>query len=180
MVIGVARISKQEVTGIFSRKPTKVSASIVLKDIRVFAAFGFGSGLSPIVPGTMGTIAAIPFLLVFSQLAWPIYLLVVLLSVLIGIHLCDYTTKVLGVHDHGGIVWDEFVGFWVAMAFVPINWKTVLVGFVLFRFFDMVKPWPISKIDETVKGGWGIILDDILAGIATLGAVHALMYWSLI
>ena len=136
-------------------------------------AFGFGSGLSRFVPGTLGTVAAIPFYLVMSQLPLEVYLAIVLVSTFVGVHLCRYAADKLGVHDHGGIVWDEFVGFWITMIAVPAGWSWLLAGFVLFRIFDMVKPWPISWLDKHVNGGFGIMLDDVVAGILALSCLHA-------
>ncbi len=129
-----------------------------------FLAFGLGSGTSPIAPGTFGTLAAIPFYLLFTLLPLPWYLLVLILTFGIGIYLCETTANDLGVHDHGGIVWDEFVGFWITMLVAPEGWLWVLLGFALFRFFDIVKPFPINWLDKNVKGGLGIMLDDAVAG----------------
>ncbi|WP_261815794.1 phosphatidylglycerophosphatase A [Vibrio gallicus] len=134
-------------------------------------ATGFGSGLSPIIPGTMGTLASIPFYLILVQLPLPAYLLAVVISCIVGIKICDITAQDMGVHDHGSIVWDEFAGFWITMSIVPLlglatnDWKWVVAGFVLFRAFDMIKPWPISYLDKHVDGGFGIMIDDILAGV---------------
>lgn len=132
----------------------------------MFLAFGLGSGLSPVVPGTVGTLAAIPFYLALVQLPLWGYAGVVLVAMLVGNYLCGYASKQLGVHDHSGIVWDEFVGFWITMFWVPLSWQNVLVGFVLFRIFDMAKPWPISWVDKHAKGGFGIMVDDVIAGVA--------------
>ncbi|MFT5082135.1 MAG: phosphatidylglycerophosphatase A [Lentisphaeria bacterium] len=147
---------------------------------QMFLAFGFGSGLSPIVPGTVGTLASVPlyWLLVhlpFWGYPWLGYFLVVLAAAIIGVYLCDYTSKKLKVHDHSGIVWDEFVGFWITMFMVPFSWQWVLLGFVLFRFFDMLKPWPISWLDKKVHGGFGIMIDDVLAGIAAWCCLQGVM-----
>jgi phosphatidylglycerophosphatase A len=127
-------------------------------------AFGLGSGLAPKAPGTCGTLAAVPFFLLLQLLPLGIYLPVILLAFVLGIYLCDRTSKDLGVHDHPGIVWDEFVGFWVTMVAAPVGWGWVIVGFILFRLFDICKPWPISWVDRQVSGGIGIMLDDLLAG----------------
>ena len=135
-------------------------------------AFGFGSGLSRFVPGTCGTLAAIPFYLVLAQLPLAAYLLIVLLTCALGARLCSYAANKLGVHDHGGIVWDEFVGFWITMIAIPLSWQWVLAGFVLFRIFDMVKPWPINWLDKHVHGGVGIMLDDIVAGLLALACLQ--------
>lgn len=135
-------------------------------------AFGFGSGCSPRMPGTVGTLAAIPLYLLLSLLPWSAYVLVCVLAFLAGIWICQRASEALGVHDHGGIVWDEFVGFWIAMIAVPLSWQTLLAGFVLFRVFDIWKPWPIRWLDQQVSGGLGIMLDDVLAGAYTLVLLH--------
>jgi phosphatidylglycerophosphatase A len=144
---------------------------IQFKNLWHVLAVGFGSGLSPIMPGTTGTLAAIPFYLLLTQLPFGIYLSVVAIAALAGIQICHRTAHDMGVHDHGAIVWDEFVGFWITM--IPLqymgregeSWQWILVGFVLFRLFDIVKPWPICWLDQHVKGGVGIMSDDIVAGI---------------
>ena len=151
---------------------------INLKNPWHFLATGFGSGLSPIIPGTMGTVAAIPLYLLMAQLPFTVYLLITLVAALIGITICQKTSDDMGVHDHGSIVWDEFVGFWITMAIAPVvSWQWVLAGFVLFRFFDMVKPWPISWLDKHVHGGLGIMIDDILAGFMAMIALWGLGHW---
>ncbi|MEF1253688.1 MULTISPECIES: phosphatidylglycerophosphatase A [unclassified Vibrio] len=144
---------------------------ISLKNPWHLLATGFGSGLSPIVPGTMGTLAAIPFYLLLVQLPLPLYLVALVVACIVGVKICQVTSDDMGVHDHGSIVWDEFAGFWITMLVVPVlnlsayDWKWLLTGFVLFRFFDMVKPWPIGWLDKRVHGGLGIMLDDIVAGV---------------
>lgn len=127
-------------------------------------AFGFGSGLMPKAPGTFGTLAAVPFYLLMAQLPLAGYLAVLLLVILAGIPICGRTSRDLGVHDHGGIVWDEFAGFFLTMTAVPLAWQWVVAGFLLFRLFDILKPWPIGWLDRRVGGGLGIMLDDLLAG----------------
>ena len=140
-----------------------------------FLAIGLGSGAVPKAPGTWGTIMAVILFLPLSLLALPYYILMVILAALIGIYFCGRTSKDWGVHDHGGIVWDEFVGFWITMIAVPVTWYWVLLGFLLFRLFDIWKPWPISYLDKHVHGGLGIMLDDIVAGLISLGILHALL-----
>ena len=134
-------------------------------------AFGFGSGLSPKAPGTMGTLAAIPLWWLLAQLPLSTYLVVVLIAAVAGILICGRAADRLGVHDHGGIVWDEFVGFWIAMAALPVTWQSLILGFVLFRLFDILKPWPISWLDRRVSGGFGIMIDDVIAGLAAAGVI---------
>ncbi|HTR01536.1 MAG TPA: phosphatidylglycerophosphatase A [Candidatus Acidoferrum sp.] len=127
-------------------------------------ALGFGSGLAPKAPGTFGTLAAIPFYLLLALLPLPVYLLVLIVAFGFGIYICGKTARDLGVHDHGGIVWDEFVGLWLTMVAAPPAWPWIVAGFLLFRLFDIVKPFPISYLDRHIKGGLGIMIDDALAG----------------
>jgi phosphatidylglycerophosphatase A len=125
----------------------------------------------------MGTLAAIPLYLLLAKLPLMSYALVVLLSFIVGCWLCGEAAKRLGVHDFGGIVWDEFVGYWITMFAAPAGWLWVAVGFVLFRVFDIWKPWPIRVADQQVHGGLGIMLDDVLAGIYAGLALQALAYF---
>jgi phosphatidylglycerophosphatase A len=143
-----------------------------LTDLRQCLALGFGSGLAPKAPGTFGTLAAVPIFLLLAPLSAGYYLAVLIAFSLLGIYLCDYAAKAAGVHDHPAIVWDEIVGFLITMFMVPISWQSVLVGFVLFRLFDILKPWPISYLDKHCHGGFGIMIDDIVAGLAALAIMH--------
>lgn len=128
-------------------------------------ALGFGSGLVPGAPGTAGTVAAIPVYLLVQALDWPLYLALTALLFVAGIAICARTARRLGVHDHPGIVWDEIVGYLVTMTLAPSGWPWIVTGFVLFRFFDVIKPWPIRWCDRHVHGGFGIMLDDLIAGL---------------
>ena len=130
-----------------------------------FLAFGFGSGLSPKAPGTMGTLAAIPVWWLSSQTGMAGYVVITVLIVAVGPWLCGRTSRDLGVHDHGGIVWDEIAGFLLTMTALPVTWQWCLAGFVLFRIFDILKPWPIGWLDRRIHGGTGIMVDDLVAGI---------------
>jgi phosphatidylglycerophosphatase A len=140
-------------------------------------AFGFGSGLAPFAPGTFGTLVGIPFFILFSQFSLPVYLLLTLLFFIAGVRICERCSRDLGVHDHGGIVWDEIVGYLVTMIAVPFAWQWLLSGFLLFRLFDILKPWPIRWLDRHVKGGFGIMVDDLLAGLFALAGQHLLLLW---
>ncbi len=131
-------------------------------------AFGFGAGYSPVAPGTMGTLVAVPLYLLLQPLPLFEYLGVVVALSVMGIFICGLASEEMGVHDHPGIVWDEIAGYLVTMIAAPAGWPWVVAGFVLFRFFDILKPWPIGAIDKKVSGGLGIMLDDILAGIFSL------------
>ena len=153
--------------------PPPIPASL-LRDPGHFLALGFGSGLAPRAPGTFGTLAAIPVYLLCAQLASPAYLLVVAGLFLLGVYLCGRTARSLGVHDHPGIVWDEVVGFLLTMAFAPPGWWWIVLGFAAFRLFDIWKPWPIRVLDRRVHGGLGIMLDDVLAGLAAAASLEIL------
>ena len=129
---------------------------------------GLGSGLSPFAPGTMGTLVAIPFIFPLRGLGVGGFWLALILLFLLGVWLCGRVSQKLGMHDHGGIVWDEWVGFWLTAAFIPLTWPWLLAAFVLFRIFDILKPWPIRQLDKKVGGGFGIMIDDMVAALYAL------------
>lgn len=135
----------------------------------VFCGVGFGSGLMPKAPGTFGSAFALLFVPAWLWLGFTGSIIAILIMSLIGIYICGKTANIMGVHDDGRIVWDEFAG--QSITFLPLiylgqmNWIWVLVGFGLFRLFDVWKPWPIRVIDRQVGGGFGIMFDDIIAGI---------------
>lgn len=132
---------------------------------RHWLAFGLGSGASPWAPGTLGTLAAVPLYLLLQPLPSGVYLLLLLAMFLLGIWLCGSVSDDLGMHDHGGIVWDEWVGLLVTLWLAPPGWGWLLTGFLLFRLFDILKPWPIGWLDRRLSGGLGIMLDDLVAGV---------------
>ncbi len=152
----------------------KSNKAILANPIHLLA-FGFGAGLSPKAPGTMGTVVAVLIYLVLPSMPPTIYVGLILLSFVFGIWICGKTAEDLGVHDHGGIVWDEFVGYWVTMFMAPSGLFWVLLGFVLFRLLDIFKPWPIKWADKELAGGLGIMLDDVLAGIMAALCMKALV-----
>jgi phosphatidylglycerophosphatase A len=133
--------------------------------IAKWIALGLGSGLAPKAPGTFGTLAAIPLFLLMQPLSLTAYIAITVLLSLLGIWACDLYSKALGVHDHQSIVWDEVAGYLITMIAAPTGWQWVLIGFALFRLYDIWKPWPIRLLDERVGGGFGIMIDDILAGV---------------
>lgn len=141
-----------------------------------FLSLGFGSGLSPVAPGTMGTLVAVLLYLPLATLPLLMYLAILLITAVIGVLLCDKTSSTLGGHDHPAIVWDEFVGFWLTMLFAPAGWQWIVIGFVLFRLFDIWKPWPVSLADQKIKGGLGIMLDDVIAGVYALFFLQLIHY----
>ena len=155
---------------------TKSTANFRLLNPVHFLALGFGSGLAPKAPGTFGTLAAVPLFLLMAPLSTNIYLLLLVIMSLAGIYICGKAAEDAGVPDHGAIVWDEIVGLLITMCLMPVTWQTLLVGFVLFRFFDILKPWPISFIDKNCHGGFGIMLDDIVAGIAAWACMMLIFY----
>ncbi len=141
-----------------------------------FIAFGFGSGAVPFAPGTFGTLMAIPFYLLMRPLSLSMYLFLVILITIASMWLCDKVSKEIKVHDHSGMCLDEIVGFLVTMIGAPHGVIWILLGFALFRLFDIWKPWPIRYLDEQVKGGVGVILDDVVAGIFSF-IVLQLLTW---
>jgi phosphatidylglycerophosphatase A len=138
-------------------------------------AIGLGSGLAPKAPGTAGTLVAIPLYLLLNGLWVWHYVAVVIAGFLVGIWICASAARVLGVHDDPSIVWDEIIGFLITMIAAPPGWWWIATGFVLFRVFDIAKPWPIRTIDRRVSGGLGIMLDDVLAGIYALVIMQLLV-----
>jgi phosphatidylglycerophosphatase A len=147
------------------------------KSLAQFFAFGFGSGLAPKAPGTFGTLAAVPLYWFLAQLGLELYAIALVVTLVLGVWICEVASKQLRVHDHPGIVWDEFVGYWITMFALPTNWIWVLAGFVAFRFFDIVKPWPIGPLDKRVGGGLGIMIDDVVAGVMACGLLHLILWW---
>jgi len=130
-----------------------------------FLALGFGSGLAPKAPGTFGTLAALPLYWLMMDLSVAVYVLITLVVTIGGFWICDRAANDMKVHDHGAIVWDEVAGMLITMIAAPISMTSLVVGFALFRFFDIFKPWPIKLLDRHVKGGFGIMIDDVLAGV---------------
>ena len=143
----------------------KLTPKQILSDPILFMAFGFGSGLAKKAPGSFGTLAAIPVYWLFAQTDSLIYSLLTIFVTVVGVWICDIAAEKLGEHDFGGIVWDEIAGYLITMWLIPLTWQTIIAGFILFRFFDILKPWPIKWLDHHVHGGFGIMIDDVLAGV---------------
>ncbi len=144
----------------------------VARDPVLFLATGFGSGLFPVAPGTAGTVVAVG--LYAAAVTWLpawAYLVALILLIVGGFWLCEKAVQRLGVDDHPGIVWDEFAGYGITMIPVVVGLApesplaAAIVGFVAFRFFDVIKPWPVSAADRHVKGGAGVMLDDMMAAV---------------
>ena len=149
----------------------------VLRHPAGWIASGFGSGLSPVAPGTAGSLAALPLWFALRELPWPLHLIAIAGAFAIGVWACNWLVRELRIDDPGAAVWDEFVGLWIAL--LPLLWFSVAIwhvaaGFVLFRLFDILKPWPVSWADRSVGGGLGVMLDDLIAGIYAAAAMVAL------
>jgi len=141
-----------------------------------FIATGAGTGEAPLLSGTFGTLAGIPLWIVFFDIGWPLYLLSTIALFFIGVVAAAWAENHFGKKDAGQIVIDEVVGYLLTMLFVPFTLKACIAGFVLFRFFDIVKIFPARRIDKKMGGGWGVMLDDVFAGIYACIAMHILLY----
>lgn len=141
----------------------------VLRDPVHFLAFGFGVGVSPVAPGTLGSVWGILLAALTAGWGWPVEVGIALLLCVSGIYICGESSRRLGVHDHGGIVWDEIAGAYLICLPLARSWPWLVAAFIVFRVLDIVKPWPIRELDHRLHGGLGIMLDDIVAGL--LGAL---------
>ena len=141
-----------------------------------FIAFGFGSGAAPVAPGTFGTLMAIPFYLLLQPVPLIPYVIFVLLFIAFSSWLCSKVSNEIHIHDHPGMCIDEFAGFFVTMINAPAGLGWLILGFLLFRLFDIWKPWPIGWIDEKVHGGFGMILDDVVAGLFACAIIQVLHF----
>jgi phosphatidylglycerophosphatase A len=141
-----------------------------------FIALGFGAGLARMAPGTFGTLVGLP--LFYCLMAAPELVHYTTIAVLffIGIPLCTRTGKALGVADHGSIVWDEIVAMMLVLEFTPHSAKWWLAAFTLFRIFDIWKPFPIRQCDAKIKGGFGVMFDDLLAAIYAIAALKGMLW----
>lgn len=139
-------------------------------------ALGFGSGLVPQAPGTSGTLAGLPLFAALMLLPEPLHLPVIAALFVIGIPLCQKTGDALGVSDHSSIVWDEIVAMLLVLEFTPRSWPWWAAAFVLFRLFDIWKPFPIRQCDARLKGGFGVMFDDLLAALYAIAALKALQW----
>ncbi|WMY94955.1 MAG: phosphatidylglycerophosphatase A [Arsenophonus sp.] len=142
---------------------------------------GFGSGLSPIAPGTTGSLVAIPFWLLMYWLL-PIWwcFFIIVFCFFIGITICQKISDDIKVYDHSSIVLDEFIGMWLTlMSINTINIYWVLMAFIIFRFFDILKPWPIIWFHKKILGGFGIMLDDVIAAFFSVITLLSIQYFIL-
>ena len=134
-----------------------------------FIAFGFGTGLAPIAPGTVGTVLGFFLYYALANVLPDRELIAVIgFCFVIGVWACDVTGRDLGVHDHGGMVWDEVVAMMLVLFFIPAQTFWQVAAFVLFRFFDILKPPPIRSLDRGIRNGFGVMFDDIVAALYVL------------
>jgi phosphatidylglycerophosphatase A len=143
-----------------------------------FISLGFGSGLASRAPGTFGTVVGLPLYWLICNYTFTTQIIIVSILFLLGILWCDKTGKAIGVSDHGSIVWDEIVAMMLVLAFTPMQWIYWVLSFMLFRLFDIWKPFPIGQVDERVKGGLGVMLDDLLAAAYAIFCVKVVLWMS--
>ena len=147
------------------KEPTDNLLRTVMTDPVHFLAFGFGSGLAPFAPGTFGSLPGVLFFWLTLDFGPYVQFGIAAVLVLLGVAICGESARRLGIHDHGGIVWDEIAGMYITLLAAPLTLTGWLLAFVLFRFMDIVKPWPIRDLDHRLKGGLGIMLDDLAAAL---------------
>lgn len=155
---------------------TRPTPQFLLRHPAHFVALGFGTGLAPQAPGTFGTLVGLPLFAVLMLLPEASHLAVIAVLFLIGIPICQKTGHALGVSDPGSIVWDEIVAMLLVLEFTPHHWIWWLVAFALFRLFDIWKPTPIRQFDARLKGGLGIMFDDLLAALYAIAALKGLQW----
>ena len=159
-------------------KHNQTSLRLLIAHPAHFISLGFGSGLAPKAPGTFGTLAGFPLFWLISNLTFYTQLGIITLLFFVGIYCCGKTGKALGVSDHGGIVWDEIVAIMLVLTITPMKWQWWLLAFLLFRLFDIWKPYPICYFDAKLKNGFGVMFDDLLAAIYAI-LVMKFIVWPL-
>jgi len=147
-----------------NNEPENLSRSVLTDPVN-FLAFGFGTGLAPFAPGTFGSIPGLILFWLTLDFGLYVQMGIAIAMALVGIWICGESARRIGVHDHGGIVWDEIVGMYVTLFLAPVSIVGFVLAFVLFRIMDIVKPWPIRDLDHSMQGGLGIMLDDLLAAV---------------
>jgi phosphatidylglycerophosphatase A len=159
-----------------AREPLPRLTIGLLRDPVHFLALGFGSGLSPVAPGTFGTLVALPIAMALMLMPLVSAIAAVAVFIVGGIWLCGESARRLDCHDHPGIVWDEIAAFALLSLVLPSGWIWLVLGFVLFRLFDIVKPWPIRDLDHRLGGGLGIMLDDLMAAVYSALVIELILF----
>ncbi len=149
-------------------------SKVSIKNPIHFISLGFGSGLIPKAPGTYGSLAALPICMLLVYLPWQVQIAVAVLTFFVGWYASSVTEKAMGMHDNSAIVIDEFDGMFISIICFPSVWYYAIFAFVLFRIFDILKPFPISMLDKRIGGGLGVMLDDVLAGLFALASAHVI------
>jgi phosphatidylglycerophosphatase A len=161
------------------KKLTREQRRALLATPAGWLACGFGSGLAPVAQGTFGSLAALLPWLLLRQYSLPLNVVVIVIGFAVGVWACDIAGRALGVDDHRSLVWDEFIGQWIALLPALVApWWTIALGFALFRLFDVWKPWPIRYVDRHLKGGLGVMTDDVIAGIFAAVVLKLVLIWA--
>lgn len=157
-----------------STSDSALTPSFDTGNLRHWLAFGFGAGLSPRAPGTVGTLVAVPIFLLLAMLPLSVYLVALAAMIAAGVWACGAAARELGADDPPAVVWDEITGFLVAMTAAPAGWIWLITGFLLFRAFDIYKPWPVRLVQDKLRGGLGIMLDDVIAGLMSFAILQTI------
>jgi len=147
-----------------NKEPDNLARAVMTDPVN-FLAFGFGTGLAPFAPGTFGSIPGLVLFWLTMDFGLYVQVGIAVSMTLVGIWICGESARRIGVHDHGGIVWDEIVGMYVTLIVAPVSIVGFVLAFILFRVMDIVKPWPIRDLDHSIHGGLGIMLDDLVAAL---------------
>jgi len=147
-----------------NKEPDNLARAVMTDPVN-FLAFGFGTGLAPFAPGTFGSIPGLVLFWLTMDFGLYVQVGIAVSMTLVGIWICGESARRIGVHDHGGIVWDEIVGMYVTLMVAPVSIVGFVLAFILFRIMDIVKPWPIRDLDHSIHGGLGIMLDDLVAAL---------------
>lgn len=141
-----------------------------------FISLGFGSGLAKKAPGTFGTLIGLPLFWLIAPYSIGQQLIIITALFVLGIYFCTFTGRALGIVDHGSIVWDEIVAIMLVLTFTPLQWQWWLAAFILFRLFDIWKPYPIHQLEAKFKNGFGVMFDDLLAAIYAIICLQCLIW----
>lgn len=150
-------------------------SKVSIKNPIHFISLGFGSGLMPKAPGTYGSLAALPICMLLVYQPWQVQIAVAVFTFFLGWYTSSVTEKAMGMHDNSAIVIDEFDGMFISIICFPSVWYYAILAFVLFRIFDILKPFPICMLDKRIGGGLGVMLDDVLAGLFALACAHVIL-----